>query len=396
MIKSATYTDGARTVTARVTRVDTWQETTECVLNFPHVIELTDNQLFMRVSRSQHGVPQHEPVYDVYSNNGGQSWQDPPEGMEFGGGIPHGGGALGYLRDNTIVRMEHHTAEASRRKWDKHAGPFHLVMQEDDPTFQLRHWHADGKAIESVDFKVAGLPWGTASYQTYATVLDLTNGDLLAAIEAQVGPPTKTGERRADGRPHWKIDMATSIIRSHDRGKTWGHVTAFRPEDHDLVYGVEDRPVDEGFTEADLVVASNEDILCVTRTGSHSPLWQIRSTDGGHTWGTPEPLGWQGVKPRLNLLPNGVLACASGRGSYGHPQVTYVTLSLDGTGQHWEAPFCFHTGPGCSYTSTFIRNNDLHVVYSHSDFTHPLGTHKLPSQRIRRAVINVGVGTSER
>jgi len=88
-------------------------------------------------------------------------------------------------------------------------------------------------------------------------------------------------------------------------------------------------------------------------------------------------------------LPNGVLTCAAGRGGYGHPQVTHVMISVDGTGNHWEAPFGFHTGPGCSYTSTLVRDGKLHVVFSDSDFTRPFGTHNLPSQRIRRAVINV-------
>ena len=61
--------------------------------------------------------------------------------------------------------------------------------------------------------------------------------------------------------------------------------------------------------------------LCVFRTGADSPLWQSRSCDGGHTWAAPEPIGWPSVKARLQVLPNGVLACASGRGSYGQPQL---------------------------------------------------------------------------
>lgn len=383
MIESATYTDGERTATLRLERIDTWQEDTEVILNFPHVIELADNRLFMRFSRSQHAIADVEPKRDVFSTDDGESWGEPPPGMDFGGG------SLGYLRDGTIMRLEHNTVEADRRTWDKHVGPFHLVMQEDDPTFRLGTWRSNGDPIDRHEFKIAGLPWESASYQTYAKILDLDDGSLLAAMEAQVGPPRMTDQIRDDGRHRWEITMTTFIVRSRDRGRTWDYVTAFRPEELNLVYGGGDRPVDEGLTEADLVVAANGDILCVNRTGSYSPMWQTRSTDGGHTWGTPAPVGWQGVKPRLNLLPNGVLTCAAGRGGYGHPQVTHVMISLDGTGNHWEAPFCFHTGPGCSYTSTLVRDGKLHVVFSDSDFTRPFGTHNLPSQRIRRAVIDV-------
>jgi hypothetical protein len=35
------------------------------------------------------------------------------------------------------------------------------------------------------------------------------------------------------------------------------------------------------------------------------------------------------------------------------------------------------------------RDGKLHVVYSHSDFTREFGTHDLPSQTIRRAVLDV-------
>ncbi len=383
MLESATYSDGERTATLSVERIDTWQEDTEVILNFPSVIELADDCLIMRFSRSQHAIADVEPKRDAFSTDDGETWGDPPPGMDFGGG------SLGYLRDGTIMRLEHNTVEANRRTWDKYVGPFHLVMQENDPTFHLGTWRSNGDPIDRHEFKISGLPWETASYQTYAKILDLDDGSLLAAMEAQVGPPRKTDDVRDDGRHRWAITMTTFIVRSRDRGRTWDFVTAFRPEELNLVYGVGDQAVDEGLTEADLVVAANGDILCVNRTGSYSPMWQTRSTDGGHTWGTPAPVGWQGVKPRLNLLPNGVLTCAAGRGGYGHPQVTHVMISLDGTGNHWEAPFCFHTGPGCSYTSTMVRDGQLHVVFSHSDFTRPFGTHNLPSQRIRRAVIDV-------
>ena len=69
-------------------------------------------------------------------------------------------------------------------------------------------------------------------------------------------------------------------------------------------------------------------------------------------------------------------------------------LSLDGTGEHWEYPSAFHSGPGCSYTSTMQRDGRLHVAYSHSDFGREMGTHKLGSQTIKRAVLDVQLKTA--
>jgi hypothetical protein len=37
------------------------------------------------------------------------------------------------------------------------------------------------------------------------------------------------------------------------------------------------------------------------------------------------------------------------------------------------------------------RDDRLHVVYSHSDFTRDMGANRLPSQTIRRAVLDVTV-----
>ena len=108
MIESATYSDGQRTATLSVERIDTWQEDTEVILNFPHVVELADNCLFMRFSRSQHAIADEEPHRDVFSTDDGESWGDAPPGMEFGGG------SLGYLRDGTIMRLEHNTVGGQR------------------------------------------------------------------------------------------------------------------------------------------------------------------------------------------------------------------------------------------------------------------------------------------
>ena len=397
MIQQATYSDGARTATIQVERIDTWLEDTESVINFPGVVELDGDRLFLTVSRSRHGDEGRtvEPMKAYLSADAGRSWTEAPRDFPLISRDPRTGwmnenydsGVTGYLRDGSIGRIHHGTLRYHETfDWSKE--PYHEQLQEEDPTFRWCRWRRDGTPIESSTFKVKGIPWRRASYQCYSSLLDLQNGDLLTALEWVAVLPEDQWTVDSRGRTR-KDRIGVFIVRSPDRGKSWDFVTAFDPQELKPVYGPGDRTLDEGFDEADLAVLPNGDILCVMRTGSYSPMFQSRSTDGGHTWSTPVNTGWQGVRPRLQVLPNGVLTCAAGRGAYGHPQVTHVMLSLDGTGAHWEYPFAFHTGPGCSYTSTMQRDGKLHVVYSDSDFTREMGTHSLSVQAIRRAVLDV-------
>lgn len=399
MITEATYTRNGRTATIRVERIDTWVEDTESIVNFPGILEL-DGRLILFYARSRHGgehLAAEDPSQILESTDDGESWHSASKDFDLisrdpvSGRIIDGfGGALGYLSNGTIVHLGHNTQLVHETGHDRAKGHMHEVFQQDDPTFRFQVASADGQLLETIKFQVPGIPWGQASYQAYSSILELAGGDLLGAMEWVKVLPESEWTYRADGRP-WKYLFGVFVVRSSDGGRTWDYVTKFDPAEIKPVYGVGDKPVDEGFNEADMRLLPNGDILCVFRTGSYSPMWQARSRDGGHTWNPPEPTGWQSVKPRLQVLPNGVLACSSGRGSHGHPQVTHVMLSLDGTGEHWEAPFCFHTGPGCSYTSSMLRDGKLHVVFSDSDFTRDMGTHGLPRQAIRRAVLDISV-----
>ena len=251
----------------------------------------------------------------------------------------HDSGVTGHLRDGSFVRINHSTEHALSVGYDRAHGPYHDQFQEDDPTFRFHRWTADATPVESFPFKVRGMPWNRASYQCYSRLLELDDGDFLTALEWVRIVPESEWQTLPNGRVR-KTITSVFIVRSSDRGQSWDFVHAFDAHALKPVYGPADRPLDEGFNEADLVRLANGDLLCMFRTGSYSPMHMSRSEDGGRTWSTPVNVGWQGVKPRLELLPNGVLACAAGRGAYGHPQVTHVTLSLDGAGRHWEAAIC--------------------------------------------------------
>ena len=398
MITEATYTRDGRTATIRVERIDTLIQDTESIVNFPSLVDL-DGRLNLTYARSRHGgehAHKEDPARTIESFNDGQTWQPAPNDNPLTTRDPFSGhtsdgfaGGTGRLRDGTLVHMSHNTQVHLDNGYDRAKGHMHEQFQQDDPTFRFQRASGDGQQLlERFWFKVAGMPWGRRSYQVYSPILEMDDGDLLAAMEWCKMLPEDRWRHEAHGRV-WKYLFGVFIVRSGDGGRTWDFVTQFDPDEIKPTYGISDRPVDEGFDEAHMTKLPNGDILCVMRTGSYSPLWQARSRDGGRTWDTPEPMGWPGAKPQLQVLPNDVLVCVSGRGSYGHPQVTHVMISIDGTGNNWEAPFAFHTGPGCSYTSTMQRDGKLHVFYSDSDFTRDMGTHGLPVQRIRRAVFDI-------
>ena len=86
MIEDATYGGSGRRVRMRVDRTDVWQESTDEILNFPLLVELADNQLYLGVRRRQHGTTHEEPAYFLLSEDEGQAWEPAPRGMDFGNG----------------------------------------------------------------------------------------------------------------------------------------------------------------------------------------------------------------------------------------------------------------------------------------------------------------------
>ncbi len=69
MIRQATYTDGSRTATITLERIDTWLEATDSIVNFPGLVELEGDRLYMTYHYGRHGG--HEPLRAVISDDGG-------------------------------------------------------------------------------------------------------------------------------------------------------------------------------------------------------------------------------------------------------------------------------------------------------------------------------------
>jgi len=372
MLTGAVYTSEGQVLKVSVERIEVLLKSDQ-ILNFPRIIELEGDRLVLAYGSGRHGGAETRPV--AVSEDLGRTWTDAPPDFPMTDNVQTSG-ILGYMRDGTIGYIDVFPVNAD---WSPAKGPYHQVAKVEDPVFRLRRFSSKGELLADGTFKISGIPWESASYELYGTLLELENGDLLTAFD----------RTQAGTLPESRSTSSAFIARSNDGGESFEYVSTIGPEVNGECAG------DVGFSEPDLEILANGDILCMMRTSSDTPMYQSRSTDGGQTWSEPASIGWPGVKPHLRLLSNGVLACSSGRGIYGHPQVTYAMFSTDGTGEEWECPLAFHTGPGCSYTSNMERDGKLYVAYSHSSFTKPSGTYELPYHSIKWAVIDTELSTQK-
>ena len=366
MLKTAVYESDAGTLRVELERIDVLIESSDEIVNFPRLIELAGERLILPYGRGRHGGA--ESRLAAISEDGGRTWADCPPESPWNDNVQTSG-ILGYLADGTIAYIDVFPLEMGT--WKGAASPWYR-QHVADPSWRLRRFSSAGDLLEDTTFHVAGLPWPAAAYYCYGDLLDFGGGELFAALGVQV--PDDVPE--AGG-----IRITTFFVRSRDNGRSFEYLSHIPPELDGEPFGP------EGFNEPTLARLPDGELLCVLRTGGASPLHQVRSADGGRTWSTPVSLGWPGAKPALRRLGNGALACSSGRGKYGHPQVTHVLFSIDGRGECWETPFVFHTGPGCSYTSSLERNGLLYVAYSDSSFTRPRESYGTSSQSIRWAVL---------
>ena len=78
MISQASYSDGTRTATITLERIDTWLEEDRTVINFPGVVPLDGDRLFMTIHWSRHGDEGKfgEPLRAYLSDDAGETWTE--------------------------------------------------------------------------------------------------------------------------------------------------------------------------------------------------------------------------------------------------------------------------------------------------------------------------------
>ena len=393
MQSQATYIAHSRQLNVKLSKVDNWIIDRDKTPLNPMVTELSDGRLYMRYKSARYGTQSLPEFVRVVSDDDGASWISAPLELGLGSGRPR------MLSDGTIMGFDSYTQTVQERGWNR-VRSLHVEFQEKDPIFILRHCTGSGISISTSKIRIKGLPWAGehASYVSDSRILEHSSGRLLAAFICHLGLPKRLESTRADGTPEYDYRFTTFVIQSDDYGSSWKFVEDFRADVFQPTYTRQRIPAEEGFDEPALVEAANGDVLFIIRTGSHSPLFQARSADGGMSWSSPESIGWPSVAPDPLLLHNGVLACASGRGFYGQPQLTHVMFSLDGSGRRWEYPFAIHTGSSCSYTSMFERDGKLNIVYSEQRGGWNEGDERsrrsprVPPQLIRRATIDAALG----
>ncbi len=328
----------------KVERIDVLIKSKKEVVDFPCAFKFANNTLVLTFHRGQHyGDPPERPVAAI-SRDWGNTWADLPQDNPLSDSVENSG-LVGEMHDGSIIYVDTFPKEAPF-SWDPKYLPYHAKRMTTKQTWRVRRFAADTKLAEEWEMHLQGQPWADkpVTYELYGSILELPDGDWLAPFLVHREPYRI---ETVNGKRHGIVTATVMIGRSSDHGRTFKYVTHFDP------YGENGEKIgSEGCCEPDIARLPNGDIICVMRTGSEdaSTLHLARSTDGGKTWTKPESIGWPGVKPKLRVLANGVVVITTGRGPFGHPFVTSVILSVDGTGKHWEAPFNFYTGPGCNYT----------------------------------------------
>jgi hypothetical protein len=210
-------------------------------------------------------------------------------------------------------------------------------------------------------------------------IIELPNGDLLATMYGNHKEDQVEDNRALGYPPSFKMYKTRVIaVRSSDRGRTWGRerVVATRwmlgRDEGESASTSGDMRVaaitQEGFNEADLVVAPNGDILCLMRSGGRistrtapiyaTPLYQSRSKDLGETWSDPVQIAPFGVNPNAITLENGVLVA-----SYSRPGA-WIMFSTD-DGLTWKGHR--HLSNSDAYTGLLATGKDEFTVFYAAD-----------------------------
>lgn len=158
-----------------------------------------------------------------------------------------------------------------------------------------------------------------------------------------------------------------TFLVSADGGERFDYLSRIRyaPDPScDPSYAVRD-----GFAEPGVGFSPSGDMLCLMRTqDSHGngPMYISRSRDGGKNWEKPEYFDDLGVLPQLLTLKCGVTLA-----SYGRPGI-YLRATDDADARVWQnrVEVLPPSEPSCCYTG-MVADGDASALLISSDFLYP-------------------------
>ena len=278
-----------------------------------YVFRLNDGEIVAGGRRSGHpGIHSPDDPAPIWkrSKDGGQTWHDSPAWPTYN---------AYQFPDGEIIQLS--------SDW------LQMTDQKGVYSVPLYRSQGDGNTNQEETVTLVDMPalaeredrFGRQCAYAYIdhAIVSLSDGSLLASAHCQFVNNKK-----------WHC----FVIRSVDRGKTWSYRSTVA---YELSEG--DKPRMAGFTEPDLLVLPNGEILCFMRTGGgydgqYTPLYMSRSADEGKTWSVADPIADRGVYPRACLTQSGVIAIIYGRP--GH----WLAFSID-QGHSWTGHFCLDHGP---------------------------------------------------
>ncbi len=303
-----------------------------------------DSSIAFKFSDGRIVVGKDDP--SSWSTDGGKTWKRGPAGPGQKVAIDLGGGeVLSVSRDTNRLDTGLHEGQLKRSldNWK--------TYEQEKPVLNIPLAASTvlggGKIIDGFLFHhgIVLLPDGRLLASMYGNY----RGDTILCD----GYPTELGQ----------LKYRTIVVSSNDRGRTWGNpvMVAYDrmlgrgiPSDHprvELGYESETtRPTrvvpavtQEGFREADLLIAPNGNLLCMMRSGGRNggaavlfptPLYCSWSEDMGRSWSPPAQVADRGVGPDMILLRNGVIVC-----TYSRPG-NWLIYSMD-NGLTWQASHQF-------------------------------------------------------
>ncbi|NOX64215.1 MAG: hypothetical protein GXO85_00105 [Chlorobi bacterium] len=209
-----------------------------------------------------------------WSSDNGHTWKNGLPGNFDKAAIDLGNGEIISINRNTQLRPD---------------GKYRVKLRRSFNSWKTTMTEEGELVIPNASFTVTGSGKRVDGFLFHHGLIQLPNGVLMATmygnfkgdVQLCAGYPAELGQRK----------YHTIVVFSKDKGHTWGnyvHIAYDKmlgrgiPDDHDMLGKSipEDRAsrttivpaiTMEGFREADLIQASNDDLICVMRSGGRNP-----------------------------------------------------------------------------------------------------------------------------